>query len=340
MDFLRLIRAQFHKHFVPSEQNTYRPHSLRRDFLISIVAAVCVVEGFLATSLTLQSHTSHFSASVLEGALISLTNAARADAHVGQLTDNPTLTLAAQAKAEDMAAHGYFSHVGPDGKQPWAWMHEAGYDYAYAGENLAAHFYDSSDVVQAWLNSPSHRENIMRGNYKEIGIGIARGSYQGTDTIFVVQFFGVTKAALGLQGGQKQNEVPAVAPSTPAAVADAPVSVAAVSAPQVQKQNVPAETSGAVKGSSISATPGLLDRLLSSPRTLAMWILLALLFIIALSIALAFFIRIHIQPVDLLINGMVVAAFVLCIIATNSYFFSKVDTGGFPAAAVSAFPAQ
>lgn len=339
MSFLGKTSSTLSEYFVPSEKNSYRPRSLRRDFLISIVALVCVVEGFLATSLMLERGATQFSAAVLNAALISLTNDARAQENKDALVENATLRLAAQAKANDMASRGYFSHKGPDGKQPWAWMHEAGYDYAYAGENLAAHFYDSSDVVGAWLKSPSHRENILRGNYTEIGIGIAHGKHQGVDTVFVVQFFGVSKQALG------------VAPTRSTAVASVEAtvsnevptsSVAEVEALEVPEPapnqsavvDVPAPT---VAGESTSGFTNSVSKLLSSPRIVAMWMLFALLFLIASSIALAFFIRIRIQAVDLLINGMVVAAFVLTILASNSYFFSSVDLSGSSASAISAF---
>jgi hypothetical protein len=60
----------------------------------------------------------------------------------------------------------------------------------HAGENLAIHFTDSGDVVQAWMDSPTHRANIMNGNYTEIGVGTAEGTYEGFDTVYVVQLFG------------------------------------------------------------------------------------------------------------------------------------------------------
>ncbi len=342
MDFLKKTSDYLHNHFIPSERNSYRPHSLRRDFLVSIVALVCVVEGFLATSLVLQTHAPQFSAAVLEGALISLTNTKRAAANEPALVQNQILTLAAQAKANDMAARGYFAHVDPQGREAWDWMKDAGYEYAYAGENLAAHFYDSSDVVQAWMDSPSHRENILRAKYQEIGIGIAHGTYQGVDTIFVVQFFGVTKAALGIT-----DTKPARVAVAPAAVVDAKVTVetsavpATAGVPVNQNKAAAVETpQPIVEGQSTNSIQSTISKWLSAPRTTAMWVLFAVLFVIALAVLLAFFIRIHIQPVDLLINGMVVAAFVLTIIATNGYFFSNVDTAGSGAAVVSALATE
>lgn len=311
-------------HFIPHDGNAYRPASLSRDFLVAAVALVCVVEGFLATSLMLESRSPNLSAAILESALISLTNTKRAQAHEPALVQSAALGLAAQAKADDMARRGYFAHKDPEGKQAWDWMREAGYDYAYAGENLAAHFYDSSDVVDAWMRSPSHRANITAGKYTEMGIGVAHGTYQGAETIFVVQLFGTTKAAYAQAHPQK------VEPEVAAAVSTSPASEPIAQADVVR---APAPV---VEGQSISNIPSQLSRLLSSPRTVALFVLGTLLAIIAGAVMLAFFIRLRVQPVDLLINGMVVAAFVLSVIAANSYFFSGVHLPGSEAAAISA----
>ncbi len=134
-------------------------------------------------------------ASVISGVVAMLTNEARTDEHLGALTENELLARGAQMKADDMAEKGYFAHVGPDGSAPWKWFNEAGYKYQYAGENLAVNFTESEDVVTAWMNSPTHRANILRQEFTEIGIGIATGTHKGKRAVYVVQFFG--KPAVG-----------------------------------------------------------------------------------------------------------------------------------------------
>ncbi len=134
-------------------------------------------------------------AAVVSAVLVDLTNSDRAAHTVGGLTVSPVLTAAAQAKADDMAARGYFAHVSPDGKNSWYWFREAGYTFIYAGENLAVDFHDSGDVVRAWMNSPTHRRNMLDGNFTEIGIATARGVYEGRPTTFVVQMFGTPARA-------------------------------------------------------------------------------------------------------------------------------------------------
>lgn len=308
-------------HFVPSEANHYRPASLSRDFLIAIVAVTCVVEGFLLSSLFMQSNAGQFAASVLKSAVINLTNAERADAGLVALTSNPQLTLAAQAKAEDMAARGYFSHEGPDGKEPWQWVAEAGYDYAYAGENLAVRFYDSADVVEAWMESPSHRANVVKGVYRDIGIGIADGVYEGQQTTFVVQYFGTSRTSLGIAPAKTTKPVEAVvtvaASSTPSPAEESKVPVSA----DVALASVPETAS--VEGES-TQIPTSVIKLFNSPRTMALSVLAAILTLLAGALVLAVVIRIHVQPTDLLLSGVSVAALVASLFLFNSYVLTGV----------------
>jgi uncharacterized protein YkwD len=122
--------------------------------------------------------------------LVDLTNQNRTAANVSELKVNALLEKAAQMKADDMAAKSYFAHNTPEGKTPWYWFKEAGYNYVYAGENLAVNFQDSEDVEKAWMNSRGHFLNIMNPKFTEIGIATSTGIYKGRTAIFVVQMFG------------------------------------------------------------------------------------------------------------------------------------------------------
>ncbi|MBX4195711.1 hypothetical protein KW796_02015 [Candidatus Parcubacteria bacterium] len=129
-------------------------------------------------------------ATVLPAVVALLTNDERSAQSVAKLNVDAKLTKAAEAKARDMAAKGYFAHVSPDGTQPWFWILKEEYLYKYAGENLAVNFEDSDEVVEAWMKSPGHRLNILKPQYTDIGIGTATGTYQGRPATFVVQMFG------------------------------------------------------------------------------------------------------------------------------------------------------
>jgi uncharacterized protein YkwD len=107
------------------------------------------------------------------------------------LVRNAKLDKAAQAKADALSACSCFSH--DIGKvTPWSFIKKAGYKYRAAGENIAEGFTDVDALNTAWIFSPGHRKNILKG-YKETGVGISEGMFEGKKTIFVVQMFGYPK---------------------------------------------------------------------------------------------------------------------------------------------------
>lgn len=196
MYFLGDCIHRFVEHISPSPSNSYRPHLLRRQWLLLFLGVALTAEALLVGNLLLRQAGVPFLAAVVESEVIAHTNVARADtAGAPMLNEHPLLTAAAQAKAADMANKGYFAHVGPDGKEPWVWIVDAGYDYKLAGENLAVRFVDSEDVVEAWMNSPSHRANIVKAGYTDIGVGVASGLYQGEPATYVVQYFAAPQPA-------------------------------------------------------------------------------------------------------------------------------------------------
>lgn len=124
-------------------------------------------------------------------ALLDGTNHQRLQAGESNLELNAQLTAAAQAKANDMAKRNYWSHVTPDGQQPWSFIATSGYNYQSAGENLAYGFGTSSQIVTAWMHSAEHRANIMNRAYKDVGFAVANTpNYQGTgpETIVVAMY--------------------------------------------------------------------------------------------------------------------------------------------------------
>lgn len=127
---------------------------------------------------------------VLPAVVVDLTNQERLDNKIQPLQRSAVLDAAAKLKADDMAKNQYFAHFSPTGVTPWHWFDKAGYVYAHAGENLAIHFTDSDEVVEAWMNSPTHRQNIVDNKYTEIGVATVKGKFEGYDTVYVVQLFG------------------------------------------------------------------------------------------------------------------------------------------------------
>jgi len=175
---------------IPCEENKFRPDFLER-MSVGIMLALILLSFSIANLQALLWMGSDWMVStILPAVIVDLTNNERNGEHLIVLTRSDLLDKAAQLKAEDMAKNEYFAHYSPTGISPWYWFDQVSYDYVHAGENLAVHFTDSNEVVNAWMKSPSHRANIMDGGYTEIGVGTAKGQYKGFPTIFVVQLFG------------------------------------------------------------------------------------------------------------------------------------------------------
>lgn len=122
--------------------------------------------------------------------VMELTNKEREKAGLNPLQLNAVLSNSATQKARDMFEKNYWAHIAPDGTQPWKFFSDAGYEYRYAGENLARDFSTPEDAVKAWMASKTHKENLLSRRYKEIGIGVVDGKLNGVETTLIVQHFG------------------------------------------------------------------------------------------------------------------------------------------------------
>jgi uncharacterized protein YkwD len=112
------------------------------------------------------------------------------------LHENSLLDIAAQNKVNDMFSGQYFEHTSPKGADAGDLAIAAGYEYILVGENLAMGDFDSdTDLVQAWMDSPGHRENILRAGYEEIGVAVGYGMFKGRKTWLAVQEFGIPRSA-------------------------------------------------------------------------------------------------------------------------------------------------
>lgn len=121
--------------------------------------------------------------------LYDQTNLERQQNGLSKLKYSPVLEEAAKQKAADMFADDYWAHISPSGTTPWEFFENVEYRYVYAGENLAKDFDKSTNLVAAWMNSPTHRENILNPNYTEIGFAVVNGDLNGSETTLVVQMF-------------------------------------------------------------------------------------------------------------------------------------------------------
>lgn len=128
--------------------------------------------------------------------VLGYTNAARYKNGLPLYTANTTLDRIALRKLRDMFERQYFAHDAPDGKDVSDLANIEGYDYLLIGENLAVGgFRDNEHLVDAWLDSPGHRANILSSEFIEIGIAVGRGVYEGDDVWMAVQTFGLPHEA-------------------------------------------------------------------------------------------------------------------------------------------------
>ncbi|HSW99583.1 MAG TPA: CAP domain-containing protein [Patescibacteria group bacterium] len=281
--------GQHHKH-TPHYLKAYWPYL---PLILVVVLGVVLNSVWGATQKGVLGYATDMSV----GSLLQGTNQQRAGNALGALALNSELNQAAQTKANDMAARGYWSHNTPDGATPWTFITGAGYNYQTAGENLAYGFDTSSDTITGWMNSPEHRANILNGTYKEIGFGIANAAdYQSTgpETIVVAMYASQqTVAATPAAAALPTPSAPT--PSAPAAATPTPTSTP-TSAPTDQPATTqPTETNSTKGAEAKKATSHLVAKqvttqpitriqLLASART-APWSVFAISTIATVSIA-------------------------------------------------------
>ena len=181
--------------------------------------------------------------------LLSATNKQRTANGRGALALNEKLSSAAQAKAKDMADKNYWAHVSPDGKQPWYFFDQAGYKYYKAGENLAYGFLDSDSTITGWMNSESHRENLLDSQFQEVGFGyinVANYQDKGEETI-IVALYGKPIVASATTTQPKATQAPATKKPKPTAAAPLQIDYTAALSDNALRQELPSKQVSAIQ---------------------------------------------------------------------------------------------
>lgn len=191
INMIKILR----KYFTFNQENGYQPIQSKR-FVVGIFVLIMIFNSglqFLNCYLLKQNS---LTANLNTLNIITEINKIRTNYGLAPLTENPKLDIAALLKAQDMIENDYFNHYSPEGKTPWDWISSVKYNYKYAGENLALNFFNDQETVQAWLDSPSHKENILNPNYKDTGVAILSGVTSTTkeQRTVVVQMFGTEKS--------------------------------------------------------------------------------------------------------------------------------------------------
>jgi uncharacterized protein YkwD len=142
-------------------------------FLLALLAS------FTLTISLLQPKTVSWASDLTVPTILGQVNKERTERNLIALNDNNKLQTAAQQKATDMIIRHYFSHTDPEGNYLWPRIVAQGYTpYLQLGENLAIEFYSTESLVAAWMNSPTHRANILNENFKDQGMGLDFGDVQ------------------------------------------------------------------------------------------------------------------------------------------------------------------
>lgn len=112
-----------------------------------------------------------------ESRVVSLVNQVRTSYGLNELTADLSLSQIARMKAQDMHDNGYFDHISPTYGSAFDMMDAYGISYTYAGENIAAGYRSPEAVVNGWMNSKAHRDNILNSKYTKIGMGYVDSGY-------------------------------------------------------------------------------------------------------------------------------------------------------------------
>ncbi|MEK9181328.1 MAG: CAP domain-containing protein [Patescibacteria group bacterium] len=193
-----------------------------KNILLIAIILIGAVNIFLNTTDTLAS-------AIDSESLMMKINQERTNRNIPALVTSPKLAIAATSKTRDMFERGYFDHVDPDGRYVWFRVEDAGYwPYKTLGENLAIDFSTEEGIVRAWINSPSHRDNLLNAVFADQGLFAQYGDYENRYTSIITSLFGTLAAV-----------TPALQPSAQASSQPPPSVDTSQAVPSVQDQNSP-----------------------------------------------------------------------------------------------------
>lgn len=209
---------------------------------------LALLVSFTLTISLLQPKTVSWASDLTVPTILSQVNKERTERNLAALNDNDKLQTAAQQKTTDMIIRHYFSHTDPEGNYIWPRIVAQGYTpYLQLGENLAIEFYSTESLVAAWMNSPTHRANILNENFKDQGMGLDFGDVQKNQyhSAIVNTFGALALAPAKVKGVPAPSEALKPQPENPAPAlkqtkAPAPAEPQPQTQPQQQNLNPPA----------------------------------------------------------------------------------------------------
>ena len=315
--------------FIPGTNNDYKPHILRNKAILIFAIVVLLIKVAVLGLVSFFPSTAYFS-TITSERLVELTNQSRKAAGLAPLIENNKLDQSAYLKAEDILEKGYFNHVSPTGITPWYWFKQIDYNYRNAGENLAIDFIDAESLYQAWFNSPSHKTNLLSQNFKEIGIAVLSGNFNGRQTTIAVQHFGAQfekPAPVATQpkpvkkysslAELNQDNVAAARQTAQEPILNTKEATAEpqlVSIIQEKLKNLEKIT----LAQQINKTPKVLGIIVEKSEKIGKQIYLYVLLFMTLAFMLNIFIKIRIQSSQLIINGLLIIALIVLLMLLNN----------------------
>jgi hypothetical protein len=273
--------------FLPHHTNNHKAKVLQIDALFIYLLFFVIFNVTVRTIHKEAPQVLGYATSIYVEQLLSDTNEVRKNAGLSPLILNSQLSQAAADKAQYMFSHNFWAHNSPDGKTPWEFISATGYKYTVAGENLAKNFNDSQGVVDAWVASPSHRDNLLKSSYRDVGFAVLNGVLNGEETTLVVQMFGSTESIIANKPPVVPVQAAKVEPKTginqPSNATDQviPVKINAVpDAIMPPSQNLQNTSIQMVAGSGIKLTPFINLNTVVKSVSLAFTSMLIILFII------------------------------------------------------------
>jgi hypothetical protein len=209
------VKHSFSHFFIPQERNNHRASLLKSKFLFLLIGFYLLNQSVIKFVSLVKPGVLGYSSEITAQKVLDQTNAQRQQNGLQPLQYNSVLSESATKKAQDMFANNYWAHNSPSGTTPWDFFKSVGYKYSVAGENLARDFYDTDSLIKAWMDSPTHRENMLNGKYQEIGIGVVNGVLGGVKTTLVVQHFGTPLNAVASNKNVKPAVTSSLAQTTP-----------------------------------------------------------------------------------------------------------------------------
>jgi len=184
------VNHLWHLLFFPHEHNNHKARLIQPGYVAFLLAIYLLNQSVIKSLTIAKPGILGYSSEITAQSVYEQTNLQRQNAGLSPVHFSTVLSKSAVDKANDMFAQNYWAHNSPDGKTPWDFIKANGYQYSIAGENLAKDFYDTDSMMKAWMNSPTHKANIVNQKYQEIGIGVVNGVLNGVKTTLVVQHFG------------------------------------------------------------------------------------------------------------------------------------------------------